>query len=300
MEPDWDVLIVGRSFAGLSAALNLGRTRRSVLVVGTGGPRNEAVAHAHGLITTDGAAPTDLVAAAERELLKYPTVEVADAQVLEIAAADGGFRALLGARPTTASRLVLATGVNDDPPAVPGLADHWGRGVFTCPFCDGFEHADSPLGVLGTPGHVAHVARLLTGWSDRVTAFEPALDPAAAADLVAHGVTVEDRAVARVIGDGTRLTGVELADGTALELGALFVARLPVPNHRLAIGLGCAVDDNGFVVVDPMRRTTVPGVWAVGDVTSMRANMALAIADGVTAALDCYAEMFERDWAAAR
>lgn len=304
--PDWDVLIVGRSYAGLSAALVLGRARRSVLVVGSGGPRNEAVHHTHGLLGHDGVGPSDLVAAAEKELGTYPSVELVDARVGGIealggaggAGADGrgGFRASLGGRPTTAGLVILATGANDNPPPVPGLAEHWGRGVFTCPYCDGFEHGDTHLALLGAPDFVPHMARVLTGWSDRITAFTGGLDPSVRDDLRVHGVAVEERPIARVRGDGSAVTVLELDDGTEVPVGAVFLAQLPTPNSGLAVGLGCDVDDLGFVVIDANRRTTVDGVWAIGDVANRRANMALSIADGVAAASDCSAQLLDRDW----
>jgi thioredoxin reductase len=300
MEPthdhDWDVLVVGRSYAGLSAALNLGRTRRSVLVVGQGGPRNDAVAHVHGLLTRDGAAPGEIVAVAEAELERYPTVELVDARVTGITALPGGgFRASFGKGVTTAATVVLATGANDDPPPVPGLAERWGRGVFTCPYCDGFEHADLHLAVLGDAAWVPHLTRVVSGWSDRVTALATDLDPAARADLEAHGVQVEDRPVARLTGEGPTLA-VVLADGAEVPVGAVFVAKLPKPNSGLAVELGCEVDANGFVVVDDLRRTTVPGVWAIGDVIPMRNNMAMGIADGAMAAGQVNMALMERTW----
>lgn len=284
---DWDALVIGRSFAGLSAALTLGRARRSVLVVGQGGPRNEAVAHAHGLLTHDGAQPGDILAAAEAQLARYPNIALVDGRVTGLERADDatpGFRADLSGRPTSARVVVLATGVNDDPPAIPGLADHWGRGVFTCPFCDGWEHQDLPLAVVGEPAFGPHVAQLLRrGWSDRVALHVGELPDDVADGLRAGGVTVDDRAVARVVGDGERVTALELADGTRTEVGAVFVARLPIPNSGLATALGAEADDAGFLVTDEMRSTTVPGLWAVGDVRTRMHQMSMAIADGTMA-----------------
>lgn len=299
MSTDWDVLVVGRSYAGLSAALVLGRSRRSVLVIGSGGPRNETVLHAHGLITQDGAAPADVIAAAERELAKYPTVELVDARVTDVAVIDGGgVRVAFGGQRSTAGTVILATGANDNPPDTPGLAEHWGRGVFTCPYCDGFEHADTHLAITGSAAFAPHLARVLTGWTDRITVFHDGLDEATHADLLAHGVQVDPRPIARVVGDGNSVSALHLDDGSEVPIGALFLAQLPVPNNALAVQLGCAVDDNGHVVTDAMKSTTVPGVWAVGDVASARSNMALGIADGALAALACNAALLDRAWAA--
>lgn len=292
MEPqphphDWDVLVIGRSFAGLSAALMLGRARRSVLVVGQGGPRNEAVAHAHGLLAHDGARPGDILATAEAQLARYPNVELVDARVTALERTPDtapGFLASLGGRPTTARVVILATGVNDDPPAIPGLADHWGRGVFTCPFCDGWEHQDRHLAVVGEPTFGPHVAQMLRGgWTDRVSLFVGPLDGDVADPLRARGVTVDERAVTRVVGDGEQVTALELDDGSTTEVGAVFVARLPVPNTGLATALGAEVDEFGFLVTDEQRATIVPGLWAVGDVRTRMHQMSMAVADGTMA-----------------
>jgi len=293
---DWDVLVVGRSFAGLSAALTLGRARRSVLAVGTGGPRNEAVGHAHGLLSRDHESPLEIVAASERQLERYPNIELVDDRVLGIETIGGvgtdgppGFVAHVGKRTVSAAAVVLATGVNDDPMPITGLAEHWGRGVYTCPFCDGWEHAGAAIAVVGDPAFAPHSAQLLTGWSGDVTAFVGGLAPEATAALAAKGVRVEERGVVRVVGDGSAVTAVELEDGTVVDVGAVFHAVMPRPNHALAVSLGCDIDDFGFVVADEMRRTTVPGVWGVGDLVGRRHQMSIAIADGAIAGSDIVA-----------
>jgi thioredoxin reductase len=287
MEPDLDVVVVGRSFAGLSAALTLGRVRRSVLVIGSGGPRNDAVLHAHGLLTRDGANPTDLVAAAEADLAKYPTVQLVDGRVDELSRDGAGFRVSFDGRTSTAGKVILATGVNDDPPPIPGLAEHWGRGVFTCPFCDGFEHQDLPLAVVGDPAMAPHLAQLLTALSERVTVHASGLAPDVAAALGAAGVAVDPREVVRVVGDGSAVSGLELGDRSVEPTGAVFVAGMPHPNNQLALSLGCSVDELGYVTVDAAGGTDVDGVWAAGDLTTTRHQMTFAIAQGTSAAADC-------------
>jgi len=282
---DWDVLIIGRSFAGLSAALTLGRARRSVLVIGVGGPRNEAVPHAHGLLTRDHQDPNDLVRAAEEQLSRYPTIQLQEGRVSDLGAiGDGqGFQATFDGQTTTARFAIVATGANDDPPPIAGLADHWGRGVFTCPFCDGWEHQDQHLAVVGDPAFVPHLAGMLRrGWTDHVTVFAT-LDADAADGLKAIGIAVDERPIARFQGAGDHLTALVLEDGTRVEVGAAFVAALPKANVGLATGLGAEVDEFGFLVTDDLRATTVDGLFAVGDVRTRMHQMALAIADGLTA-----------------
>ncbi|MEJ7563104.1 MAG: FAD-dependent oxidoreductase [Ilumatobacteraceae bacterium] len=140
------------------------------------------------------------------------------------------------------------------------------------------------------------IARILTGWSPHVTAFSNDLDAAVRAELGAHGVNVDERPIARVNGDGNTVSSLELTDGTDVPIGALFVAEWPAPNNQLAVELGCAVDEHGYVDVDAMKRTTVPDVWAIGDVTSLRSNMSMSITDGVLAAVDCNTALLDRDW----
>lgn len=290
MEPDWDVIVVGRSFAGLSAALTLGRMRRAVLVIGTGGPRNEAVCHTHNLLTHDGANPNDLIDTAEADLGKYPSVELVDGRVTEIELVEGGFRVVFDGRTSSAAHVVLATGVNDDPPPIPGLADQWGRGVYTCPFCDGYEYADEPVAVIGDPQIAPHTARLLNAITDHVTVHVD-VDPDASAMLATLGITVEKRDVVRVVGDGDHVTAVGLADGTQQATSAVFVASVPLPNNQLAKELGCTVDELGFVQVDETAATDIPGVYAAGDLTSMQHQMSKAIAQGATAGAACIASL---------
>jgi thioredoxin reductase len=261
---DWDVIIVGRSYAGLSTALTLGRARWATLLVGEGGPRNEAVRHVHGLLTRDGADPAEIVRIAEDELARYETVQIATDHVGGIERIDGGFRVHLGPSTSTARAVVLATGVNDNPPAVAGLSEHWGRGVFTCPFCDGFERADRPWVLITDEAAPQHVT-MLGNWASSVAVHTP-------------------DEVRRVHGDGEEVTHVELVDGTKLEAAAVFVGQTFTPNNRLALDLGCAVDERGLVVVDAMNQTTVDGVYAIGDLTRLGHHMSHAIADGTTAA----------------
>ena len=219
-EVDWDVLVVGRSYAGLSTALTFGRSRRAALVVGEGGPRNASVAHVHGTLTRDGAEPGTLIATGEAELERYETVRLVTDRVHAIERVQGGFRARVGPSSVTARAVVLATGVADDPLPIRGLADHWGRGVFTCPYCDGWEHHGERLAVVAPRPFGPHLARLLTLWTDDVVLCADLDDPEAA-DLP-PAVTVERRDVVAVVGDGERVTVLELADGARVPVGAVF------------------------------------------------------------------------------
>jgi thioredoxin reductase len=282
---DWDVAIVGRSYAGLSTALTLGRARKATLVIGEGGPRNEAVRHVHGMLSRDGATPQELIAAGEAELDRYPTVVLSANRVHEVEGVAGHFRIRFGAHSTTARFVVIATGVNDNPPSIPGLAEHWGRGVFTCPFCDGFERADAPWALISDHVQASHVA-LLLNWTDQLTIYTDDPDGEVGVALKAalpEGWAIESLPIRRINGDGEHVTDVELVDGTRVPTAAVFVGSTYAPNNRLAAELGCTLDGDGFIVADEQRHTTVDRVYAVGDVTRLGHNLTWSIADGITA-----------------
>lgn len=186
--------------------------------------------------------------------------------------------------------MILATGVNDDPPPIPGLAEYWGRGVFTCPFCDGYEHRDLPITVIGDTATAPHLARLLTAVSNDVT-LRADVDTETHATLQCAGVDVDHRGVTRIVGDGNRVTSIEVADGSTLATGAVFLAGTPRPNTQLARDLGSAIHAQGFVEVDTSFRTTVEHVWAVGDVATLHHQIPIAIAHGITAGADCVATL---------
>lgn len=286
--PDWDVVIAGRSYASLSAALMLGRNRKSVLVIGDGPPRNGAAAHAHGLISRDHTPAVELIADAEGDLDRYDTVALQRGHVDRIDGTAGAFSVYFGDRSTTAAHVVLATGVNDEPPAIPGLADLWGRGVYTCPFCDGYEHSDQPWGLIGEI-HPIHVALLRT-WASSLTVLDQ--DPDGdihemLRSLAVEHVTLNTNPIRRIERGTTNGSSVKVVYDNESEeqLAAIFVTGTPKPNNQLARQLDCAVDGGGFVTVDDHQATTVSGVYAVGDLTRRGPHqMVLAAADGVMAA----------------
>jgi thioredoxin reductase len=285
-EMDWQVLVVGRSYAGLAAALTLGRSRRATLVVGDGPPRNDSVTATHGVLGHDGVSPDELLRVAERQLEPYETVHLLSERVHGLDLIEGGVRARVGSGTVTAERVILATGVNDDPAGIPGLADHWGHGVYTCPYCDGWEHRDGRLAAVVEPAFAAHVAALLSMWSDDVTVFSTGLDDTGREAVAAHGARLDERPVLRVRGDGDRVHSLELEDDTVVPVDAVFAPAMPRANHTLAADLGCDLDELGYVVVGPDQATSVERIYAVGDVTSLRQfSMTHAAAQGVTAAV---------------
>ncbi|WP_334166546.1 NAD(P)/FAD-dependent oxidoreductase [Achromobacter mucicolens] len=285
----YDVIIIGGSFAGLSAAMQLARARRQVLLVDAARPRNRYAAHAHGFLGQDGVPPHEIVANARAQLARYPTVSFLDGEAIQALAQDGGFAVIMaGGEQVRGARLILATGMRDELPPLPGLQARWGQTVLHCPYCHGFEVADEPLGVLAAHPMSVHQAMLLPDWGPTTYftqgQFEPS--PEDARHLGARGVHVERTPVVALLGDAPALTGVVLADGREVPLRALFVASRVHMASPLAGQLGCEFDEGplGPVIrVDDMKQTTVPGVFAAGDASTSMSNATLASASGVMA-----------------
>ena len=291
----FDVVVIGGGAAGLSAALVLGRARRRVAVVDAGTPRNAPAAHMQGFLSRDGMPPADFLAAGRAEVAGYGVELVAD-RVTDV---EPGFAVrLAGGRVLSARRVLVATGVHDELPDIPGVRERWGRDLLHCPYCHGWEVRDQPLGVLGTvPGSVQH-AQLVRQWSDDVVFFAHTYDLTATeqAELEARGVQVLRGEVARLVVEDDRLVGVELLDGRVIARTAVFIRPGNVPHDDgLAGGLGCELDAAGFVVVDGSGRTSTPGVWAAGNVVDPRAQVITAAGAGSAAAIAINADLVDED-----
>jgi len=294
----YDVVVVGGSFAGLAAAMQLARARRRVLVVDAGHPRNRFAHASHGFLGQDGRAPSEILDTARAEVLAYPTVAFLRGEATLARAEQDGFAIALASGATLhARRLVLAAGIVDDLPDVPGLAERWGATVLHCPYCHGFEVADARLGVLAVGEASLHVVMLLPDWSRDVTLFTNgafAPDAAQREALAARGVRIESRAVEALVGAAPALAGVRLAGGETVPLDALFTSPRNHMASPLAGQLGCAFDDGplGPVVrTDARKATTVPGVFAAGDAARPQHNATFAAADGAMAGISAHQSM---------
>jgi thioredoxin reductase len=289
-----DTIIVGGSFAGMSAAMQLARARRAVLVIDSGLPRNRFAEAAHGFLGQDGKAPRAIIQEANRQILAYPTVRLVEAEALEASEVEGGFAVSLAeGRIEHARRLILATGLRDELLPIPGLWERWGVTVLHCPYCHGYEVAGQPLGVLASHPMSAHQARLIPDWGPTTYftqgQFEP--DEEQASQLAARQVTIERTPVAELLGRTPELEAVRLNDGRVVPIRALFTAPRTSMASPLAEMLGCAFDDGptgAYIRVDDWKRTTVAGVYAAGDATSPMHNATIASASGVLAGVGAH------------
>lgn len=295
----FDVVIIGGGAAGLSAALVLGRARRTVLVVDAGAPRNGPAAHMQGFLSRDGLRPADLLAAGRAEVAGYGGRVVTDRVTGVTGTAGTGFTVNLAAGSQVAARrLLVATGLRDEILDIPGLRERWGRDVLHCPYCHGWEVRDQQLGVIadGSPDSVRYT-HIVRQWTDDLLLFVPAgnLTEAQHQALTARRVGIVEARVDRVLVNDDRLTGVQLADGQVIRRDALFVPPRFVPNDALLAALGCDFTGDGWVVTSPDGRTSVPGVWAAGNVANPRAQVITAAGEGSAAAISMNASLVEDD-----
>ncbi|MEZ0340482.1 NAD(P)/FAD-dependent oxidoreductase [Mycobacterium sp. pV006] len=290
---EWECIVVGAGAAGLSGALVLGRARRRTLVLDAGEQSNLAATGIGGLLGHDGTSPAELYAAGRRELAAYPSVEYRRAVAVRGAVVDGGHAIELDDGQTVyGRRILLATGMTYQPPALPGLPELWGTSVFQCPFCHGWEVRDSRLAALAAGEEGVHAALMLRGWSDDVVLLTdgPAgLDGDQQRLLAGAGVTVDERRVAELIGRDGRLAEIVFTDGDRIARDALLVEAPLEQRSRLAEELGAACTPGPLSVntigVDPLHRTSSATVFAAGDVCTEQPYVAGAAAGGAQAAM---------------
>ena len=300
-----DVVIVGGGAAGLSAAVTLARSLRSVVVVDAGRPRNAPASGAHNVLARDGVPPLEMLAAGRREAEGYGAEIVHDDAVGARARRDGFEVDLAGGARLRSRRLLLATGLVDELPDVPGVSELWGRSVLHCPYCHGWEVRGQRIGVLGAGPQSVHQALLFRQLSDHVTLFSHTMpDPGDDGwqQLAAADIRVQPGMVQRLLIEDDALRAVALADGASCAVDAVAVAPRFVARADLFEQLGGTLTDHplgAFIATDPMGRTDIPGVSAAGNVSDLAAMVATATGAGVTTAAAVNADLVAEDVAAA-
>lgn len=279
----YDVIIIGGSYAGLSAGLQLARARCKVLVVDSGVRRNRFANNSHGFLGQDGGNPTDIALQARAELLAYPTVKWLSQSATGAHREDERFAVKIeNGTVIYGRRLILATGVTDELPKVPGLKERWGKQIFHCPYCHGYELNGGKIGVLAATQLAVHHALMLPDWGPTTLFLNDVFDPDA--DQLAHlkkrGVNIVHEAVASISGEQLN---VNLASGRTIRLAGIFTQPKTHMASPLAELLGCEFEAGpmgDFIKVDAMRQTSVPGIFACGDVAVAAGNVATAVGDG--------------------
>lgn len=283
----FDVIVIGGSYAGMAGALQLARGRRKVAVIDAGIRRNRFAEHSHGVLGQDGKPPAQIAAEAKAQLLLYPNLTWIEGKVESAEKTGDLFTVTTGDNQTlSAKRLLLATGVSDHLPAITGLQDRWGKTVFHCPYCHGYELNQGNLGVLAVSEASVHQALLIPDWGPTTLFTNNCFTPneLQLKQLAARNVRIETETVSEIAGEQSAV--VKLANGRLVELAGLFVASLTKPASPIAYDLGCELAESpvGFYVkTDEFKQTTIPGVYACGDLGRAMGSVTFAIGDGALA-----------------
>lgn len=287
-----DVIIIGGSFAGLAAALQLGRARRKVVVLDTGRPRNRFAGHSHGLLGHDHKPPLDILAEARQQLARYPTIRLVTARAESVSGAIDDFCVVTDDNESLrARRLILSYGVADQMPNVPGFAESWGTSIVPCPYCDGFEVAGQHWGVVWAGPQSHQSVRLFRDWTDKLTVFADGHDiaPDIQADLACRNIPVVDGRIVEIAHQKGHITTVNLDTGRNIAVDILFAQPRNKPSASLHEPLGLATVDTpvGIVLkVDERRQTSMPGIYAAGDLaTPFLPSVTQASAQGAMAGI---------------
>lgn len=296
----YDVVIVGGGPAGLSAALMLGRCRRSVLICDTGKPRNRASRAMHGYLTRDGIPPREFLAIARQELQRYLTVEMRDVEVQAVRCRpDGRFDVTLaGGEQVTSRKLLVATGVADNVPEIPGVEDLYGRSVFHCPYCDAWEVSDEPIAVYGRGAQGTGLSLTLTVWSRDLalcTDGPSEIEPGDLERLARNGIAVREERIARLDGEDGILSAVVFESGDSLPRRALFFTSGQSQQSPLAVGLGCELNDKGTVRTGKYESTHLAGLFVCGDASRAVQWVIVAASEGAEAAFAINSDLLKED-----
>lgn len=291
MPERYDTVIVGGGPAGLSAALWLGRYRRKTAVIDAGRQRNLPTRALHGYSTRDGVTPEEFLRTLREEVARYPTVDLIDDVVHEVSKLSERALVVTDRGEYDATRLVLTTGVEDAMPNIPGFLDHYGKAIFHCSCCDGYESQDQDVVAIGWGEHVAGFALDLLDWGARVVlvtngeTFQG--DQACRSSLADHEIDIVEEKVVQIISEDEDMRGVRLESGAEVPARRAFFSIAHQPRNSLAEQLGCETDELGYITVDDHGVTSVPHVYAAGDVTPGEQLVQTAAAEGAVAGIAC-------------
>lgn len=283
-EKSFDVIIIGGSYAGLSAAMALGRSVRNILVIDSGNPCNRQTPHAHNFITQDGQPPAAITQAAKQQVLLYPTVSFAQDTVTAISGVNTDFQIeTASGQAFQAKKVLFATGIKDIMPEIPGFSECWGISVIHCPYCHGYEVRGQKTGILTQDETAVEFGRLIKNWTKDVTIFTNGAATFDQALTTALNIEVIDREISQISHQNGQIESLEFRDGSSFPLDALY-ARLKFRQHSdLPRYLGCQITEEGFIEVDAFQKTSIPGIYAAGDNSNWLRAVSVATAAGTKA-----------------
>jgi thioredoxin reductase len=280
----YDVVIIGGSYSGLSAAMALGRARRTVLIIDSGKPCNASAPHSHNFLTQDGVEPSMIADIGKHQVLAYPSVTYVNGLVTAVNGSDYNFQVSVSSGEVyTSSKLLFATGVKDVLPKTPGFKECWGKSIIHCPYCHGYEYADQATGIIANGDMAFEFGRLIRNWSQNLTIFTngaSTISKEHASLLQDLNVTIETGLILDLEHQSGFIKSAHLEDGLIVPLQVLY-AKIPFEQHFAGIvEIGCELTQDGFVKVDDFLKTGVPGIYAVGDCITPLRSVAGAVASG--------------------
>jgi len=283
-QENFDVVIVGGSYAGLSAAMALGRAMRNVLIIDSGKPCNIQTPHAHNFVTHDGETPYAITLAAKNQVLAYPTIEFLHDTAISVTGINNHFEITTETNKIfSAKKILFATGIKDCMPDIPGFSEAWGISVIHCPYCHGYEFRGQNTGILANGEMVFEFCKLINHWTKKLTIFTngPAtFNQEIHNKLTDLNITIVENEVKRIEHDEGNIKNLIFADQSSCELDALY-ARIPFEQHsKIPEIMGCTITEAGYIQIDEFQKTSVPGIFAAGDNTTMFRALTMALSAG--------------------
>ncbi|MBN3584204.1 NAD(P)/FAD-dependent oxidoreductase [Algoriphagus aestuarii] len=296
----YEVIIIGGNYAGLAAAMALGRSLRKVLVIDAGNPCNRQTPHSHNFLTQDGKTPQEISSTAREQVEAYETVSFLSDAVISSEKSTYGFEIKTESGATFASRkLIFATGIKDILPEIPELKECWGISVIHCPYCHGYEVRNEKTGILANGDFGFEFGKMISHWTKDLTLFtngKSTLSSEQKGKLAAKDVAVDERKIHQIIHQKGHIQGLKFEDGSQTELKALYVKPDFEQSTTMVSKLGCEIKPNGYLDVDQMQKTSVPGVFACGDNTNMFRSVAFAVSSGTMAGAACNKELIDENF----
>ncbi len=280
----FDVIIIGGSYAGLSAAMALGRSMRNVMIIDSGLPCNRQTPHSHNFITQDGEKPGVIAEKAKTQVLKYSTVKIHSGLAISGKKTENGFIVVTQTgEEVKAKKLIFATGIKDKMPDIIGFSECWGISIIHCPYCHGYEFCNQKTGIMANGERAFHLASLVNNLTDSITILTSGKAEFKAeqlAKLKNHRIAIIETEISEIEHQNGHVKNVIFKDGSQTEFNAVYAAILFTQHSDIPISLGCELTEQGYIKVDPFQKTTVQDVFACGDNSSMMRSVANAVYTG--------------------
>lgn len=295
----FDAIIIGGSYAGLSAAMALGRSLRSVLVIDNGKPCNQQTPHSHNFLTRDGETPAHLAAIAKAQVLVYPTIQYLDDTVINAHQTENGFKVDTFNEIFQAKKLIIATGVKDILPNITGFAECWGVSVLHCPYCHGYEVRSKTTGIIANGEMGYEFIKLISNWTEDLTLFTNGpieLDKLSQQKLASKKINIVDKEIEELIHKNGLVSHIRFKDGSQQKIEAIYARSVTPQNTPIAADLSCDHTQDGYITVNNLQQTSVYGVYAIGDSTTMMRSVANAVATGAIAGATLNRELINEEF----